>query len=95
MPLEKWTKDPDATERIRIPYDRRFGNTGVAVTGSAWSATPAGLTFSGDAIDADGLGTTVLVSGGTVGDAFTVTNQVSTSDGQTLDYSIIVEIKEE
>lgn len=82
--MERAYKDPNSIEWLpAIPWSRRLGSATIAT--SAWSFTPTGLTQVSTSIS--GADTSVLVSGGSAGTRYTVTNRITTSDSQTLDYS--------
>jgi len=64
---------------------------GVTITASSWAAS-AGLTAAGNGFT--GTTTSVRLSGGTLGQWYTVTNHVTRSDGQTRDFTIHVVVRE-
>jgi hypothetical protein len=85
-PLDVRLRTVDWTKRL----------DGASLSTSTWQASsPAGLTLSGGAIAAGNKKATVFTSGGTLGVTYTATDRVTTNDGQTLDFSILVEIVEE
>lgn len=79
-----YAKDPDTTERFGVNWIDRLGS-GVTISSASWSATPSGLTLSGATNDDTSAST--LVAGGIVGTTYLLTCRVSTSDGQTLEYT--------
>lgn len=69
-------------------------NTDAIVQGSnTWSATPSGLTFASQTIVTGGLKTSALVTGGAAR-TYIVTNRVTTSDGETLEESGKLQVRQ-
>lgn len=80
--------DPD--ENKYYAFDWTSGlNTGATVTVSTWAGT--GLTFSSQAI-ASPI-TRAKITGGTAGLNYTVTNTITTSDGELLERSGILRVR--
>ena len=80
-------KDPDEVRACTFDWTRGL-NAGATITGTnTWTVTPAGPTISGQSIVLGGLKTTALISGGTAGVTYVVTNRIGTSDGETLEES--------
>jgi len=79
-----YTKDPDATERFGVDWAGRLG--AVTISTVTWSASPSGLTLSGETNDTDSAST--LVAGGTLGTTYALTCRVTTSDSQVLDHTV-------
>lgn len=75
-------KDPDEVKYYAFNWTNHL-NTGATVSTSTWTTT--GLT-NGSASVASPL-TQVLLSGGTAGTNYTITNRITTSDGETLERS--------
>lgn len=77
---------------------------GATISTSAWTVTPVGLTIVSNntaAVTIHGVVypvntvATVWVSGGTDGEQYTLTNQITTSDAKTLNRSILIRIREQ
>jgi len=83
-------KDPNAVDKFTIDWDDGF--LAGATLLSSTVIVPAGITLDSDTNDNTTV--TVTLSGGTVGDEYTVTNRISTSDGRTDDRSVRVRILE-
>ena len=75
---------------------------GATIATSTW-VVPTGITKDSDdtgAITIAGISygvdtvATVWLSGGEAGEEYTLTNRITTSDGRTLDQSIVVPVKE-
>lgn len=89
MGIERKYKDPDEVTLFGVDWLDRLGS--ATITSSSW-IVPAGLTqASAGYTDTQ---TTVKLSGGVLGNIYRVTNRITTSDGETLDQSIDVEIIE-
>ncbi len=89
MGIERKYKDPDEATLYGVDWLDRLGE--ATITSSSW-VVPAGITqVSASYTDTQ---TTIKLSGGTLGSTNRVTNRVTTSDGETLDQSIDVEIIE-
>ncbi len=90
--IEQITKDPDSIEWFTVPWFRRLATT-VTISGSTW-ALPGDL---GEATtDITGLFTSVKLSGGVLGQTYSVTNRIVTAapDSQTLDYTFQIVMQE-
>jgi len=90
--IEQIVKDPDSIEWFTVPWFRRLART-VTIEGSTW-ILPAGLTQV--AVDITGLLTSVKLSGGVLGQTYSVTNRITTAamDSQTLDYTFQIVMQE-
>lgn len=87
-------KDPNEVKIHTFDWTRGL-NSGAVVQGTnTWSATPSGLTFASQTIQAGGLKTSALISAGVAGETYIVTNRVTTSDGETLEESGTLEVEE-
>jgi hypothetical protein len=91
--VRKFTyKDPDEVKVFSF-YWGKYLNAGATVQGTnTWSIAPSGPTISGQTIVVGGQYTSALISGGTIPSGATkqdyvVTNRVTTSDGETLEES--------
>lgn len=87
MTPENCFKDPDEVKVFSFDWTKAL-NTGATVTAQIpWTVSPAGPTFASETI-VGGLLTSAKMSGGTHAAAYyTVTNRVTTSDGETLEES--------
>lgn len=79
---EVWTLHLDWSRQL--PAD--------TVTTSTWTQPAGGLTLGTSAISSTGKRTSVVVSGGDAGSYATLTDTVTTSAGETLSASLIVEV---
>lgn len=82
-------KDPDSTVDYGCDWTAWL-QTGEIITTSTWTAS--GLT-KGTETNSAGI-TSVLLSGGTVGTSYTVTNQIDTDQGRIEQRSMIITVKE-
>lgn len=83
-------KDPDETVLYGIDFADRL-DSGASLSVATWTVAPAGLAQSSATVD--GTTASVKLSGGALGDAFLVTCRATTSDGQTLEETAILEIR--
>jgi hypothetical protein len=81
-------KDPDEVKYYAFDWTNHL-NTDATVSASTWTAT--GLTVGTTAI-ATPI-TRALLSGGTHNTNYTVTNRITTSDGETLERSGILRVR--
>jgi hypothetical protein len=72
-------KDPRARLDIGVDWSEWLTHESATVSDSSWTVTPEGLTLD-SATEVDGV-TRVFVSGGTVGEIYTVRNTVHTDTG--------------
>lgn len=84
-------KDPDEIKLYTMDWTDGL-NSGATVSASTWTAE-TGLTVVTSGIVTGSLKTSVKLSGGTDGQDYVVTNQVTTSDGETLERSGIVAVR--
>lgn len=88
--MELVIKDPDSIEWMPVvPWSGRLA--GDTISTSNYSV-PAGLTKEDEQNDTDS--TKVKLSGGTLGKSYVIVNQITTTGGETLDYSFKVHIRE-
>jgi hypothetical protein len=75
-PVELAPKDPDAV----IPYSFDWSDWlgGETILTSEW-IVPAGITLQNEAVDAPGQITTIVLSGGTAGETYLITNRITTA----------------
>lgn len=90
--LQTFRKDPD--EILKYGFDwSDWLDSGVTISTSTWTV-PDGLTSESGGEETGVDSTTVLISGGTDGSSYTVTNTIETSDGQTGERSFIILVTE-
>jgi hypothetical protein len=80
-------KDPNAVLDYSVDWTRWLNGDTIAT--SAWTV-PAGLTKVSDTSTTKAA--TVWLSGGTIGQSYTVTNRITTAGGRTEDRSFDVKI---
>jgi hypothetical protein len=98
MTTETVYKDPDELLICTFDWSAKL-NAGATVSGTnTWSATPTTpsppLSFASLTIVVGGLKTSAKISGGVAGETYIVTNRVTTSDGETLEESGKLKVKE-
>ena len=84
-----FTKDPNAVLDYSIDWTRWLAGDQIAT--SQW-IVPSGLTKMADSKTASSA--TVWLSGGSVGQSYTVTNRITTAAGRTEDRSFTVRAEE-
>jgi len=84
-------KDPDAVLDWEIDWSNKL-ETGETISASTWTV-PAGITKDSDSFT--GTATTVWLSGGTLGEGYTVVNHITTNLGRERDKTIIFIIRED
>jgi hypothetical protein len=84
-----FTKDPNAVLDYSIDWTRWLAGDQIAT--SQW-IIPSGLTKMADSKTASSA--TVWLSGGSVGQSYTVTNRITTAAGRTEDRSFTVRAEE-
>lgn len=89
MGIERRYKSPGEVELFGVDWADRLGSATLLT--SSWSVA-AGVTQVSTGFTA--TQTSIKLSGGTLGSVYRITNQVTTSDGETLEYSIDIEIIE-
>lgn len=89
--MTTFIKDPDATLNYTFDWSQWLEN-GEVIQTSVFTVE-SGLTNSGDSNDTTTA--TITLSGGTVGESYTVTNRVTTNGGQIDDRSITISIAEQ
>lgn len=86
-------KTPTEVLKVGVNWSKRLRSQGATISTSTWT-TPSGsgVVTLGDASAHDDTRTTVLVSGGTTGTVYPITNRIVTSDGQTLERKINIDV---
>ncbi len=94
MALEEFEKDPNAI--LDYGCDWTLWLAGDTITASTWAITPTGgtLTTSLPTFAPTGT-TTVWLTGGAVGERYTVTNHITTTAGRQNDRSFTLDIVEQ
>lgn len=91
MPYDKtFLKDPNAV----VPFTRDWSlwlETGDSITSSTW-ILPSGITEVSSTRDSTTA--TIVISGGTDGEAYEVTNRITTSNGYTDDRTFKIQVRE-
>ncbi len=90
QPIEEWTKDPDSV----LPYKINWSDwlsSGETISTSTWTV-PAGITKDSDTNTTTAA--TIWVSGGTDDTDYDLVNQITTSDGATVDRTIRLRVRE-
>lgn len=85
-------KDPNETAWVTMDWTRRL-TSGITISTSAWSI-PSGVTSSTDVVVSGNLKTSILIAGGTAGQDYECVNTVTTSDGQTLQRTGILAVRD-
>ena len=80
-------KAPTEVEDLSINWVPRGLGTDTIAT-SVWSVSPTGLGLTSTASTFTTTTTTVWLSGGTLGQAYTITNTITTSGGRTFQQEI-------
>lgn len=90
MATLRWpNKDPDEVLDYGLDWDARLN--GDALASVAWSVTPAGLTLSPDTIS--GTVATVVVSGGTLGESYSILCRATTISSRIMDQTVKLAIR--
>jgi len=85
-----FTKDPNAVLDYSVEWSKWLAGDQIAT--SEWSASDSSLEAADDSITA--TRTTVWLSGGTVGQLYTVTNRITTAGGRTDERSFMVQVQD-
>ena len=84
-----FAKDPDAVLDYAVDWSRWLAGDEIAT--SDWTV-PSGLTHVSDSKTTTKA--TVWLSGGTVGQSYTVTNRITTTGGRTEERSFTIRVEE-
>ena len=87
MAIPIYTKDPNAIETFGVDWSERLEDATIET--SSWTL-PSGITNTGDSIS--GQTAMIILSGGTAGNSYQLTNRITTSSGETLDQSIKIAV---
>lgn len=88
MALEWPFKDPDEVLDYQLDWSARLDEDTIVT--STW-VVPTGITKDSDTNTTDT--TTIWLSGGTTGEAYTLANRITTVGGRTMDQSVKIKIK--
>lgn len=83
-------KDPDSIEPFSINWSDWLN--GDTISTSSWTV-PAGITLDSDSNDT--TTTTAVLSGGTAGNNYEITNRITTALGYQKDQSMVIICKEQ
>lgn len=89
MPLKWPAKDPDELLDYKVDWSKRL--PGDTIHSSTWPNPPSGLTVVTTAHAQKN--TTVWLSGGVLGQTYTLLNRIVTHGGRTMDQSVEITIK--
>lgn len=90
MSIRQYTKDPDATLDYTINWSLWLN--GDTINSSIWMV-PSGITSESSAADA--TSTTIVLSGGTVGQYYDIVNHIVTDGGLEDDRTFTIFIEEQ
>ena len=77
------TKGVAETRLFTMDWSAHLNGRG-SITASVWTI-PAGITYVSNATASGNTKTTLMLSGGTVGNTYVVTNTITTTGGETLE----------
>lgn len=92
MVAKTFIKDPDSSLDWTIDWTNWLGS-GRTVASSDWTV-PSGLTEVSASIDSAGLMTTIVLSGGTAGTTYEVTNTVTLDNGYIAERTLRFQLEE-
>lgn len=84
-------KDPHETKIYTFDWTNQL-NSSATIAGSTWVVT--GVTNVQDSIVTGNLSTSIKLSGGVDGQDYICTNRVTTSDGETLERSGLLRVRQ-
>lgn len=85
------SKSPNEVAAYAVDWSGELAS-GVTITGSSWPTVEAGITKVSDTFSTSTA--TVIASGGTVGQTYSLLNRITTSDGQTLEQTIGIPVED-
>lgn len=95
-PIREFIKDPDSVLQYTLNWDGGapgpWLSTGETISTSAWTLSSTGITKDSDSNT--NTTTSIIVSGGTAGEDYELTNRISTSNSQTTDRTIRIKVLE-
>lgn len=92
-PVVLATKDPNEVKRYRVDWTRMLESLDSdTISGAATWVYPSGIT--GGSETQDSYTTTTKLSGGTHGNDYTITVRITTTNGETLEQSFTVPVKD-
>lgn len=89
--LQSFDKDPDAVLDYVMDWEAWLGTD--TISASEWSASSAGITVDDDTEFTDTTAT-VILSGGTAGSVYYLTNHITTAAGREDDRTIRIRVKQ-
>lgn len=92
MNVRPYVKDPNEVLDYRWDWGTLRLVTGETIQTSLFIISPSG-TLVEDSSSNDGTSATVWLSGGEIGDVYRVTNRITTSEGRTYDWTIIIVVR--
>lgn len=91
-PEFRQTKDPSDTELYTFDFERLgWLSTGETVSSSTW-AVPSGVTKVSSGTTS--TTTTILISGGTHGEDYTILNDMTSSEGRIRQSAFILQVRD-
>lgn len=91
--MRTYVKDPDATLDYSVDWSQFLaGSDGDSISTAAWLEASGDLTIT-DSGHSSGIHTG-FISGGTLGESYTVTSRITTTGGRINDSSFILLIRE-
>jgi hypothetical protein len=88
--MTSFIKDPDAVLDYSVDWSKWLA--GDQIQNSGWSVSDAAIEATDDSNTP--TRTTVWLSGGVAGQAYTVTNRITTSGGRTDDRSFVIQVQD-
>lgn len=92
MSFPTYTQDP----QDRLDYEIDWSEwlpAGDTIIGSTWEASDAAIILEDDEITNSETAAVVFISGGVVGQSYTVTNHMETGQGRKKDQTLKIKIK--
>jgi hypothetical protein len=91
LPRDVEPKDPQESKIYTMDWTAAL-NGGATISSSTWTLDP-GITNAGASIVSGSKKTSIEISGGVAGVDYHVTNQIVTSDGETLERTGILRVR--
>lgn len=87
-------KDPEEAKFYTFDWTLQLNAGATIASQLPWSATPIGLTFTNQSVLAGNLKTTAKIGAGVAGTDYLVLNTVTTSDGETLEETGVLRVRD-
>jgi hypothetical protein len=84
-------KDPSEVKTYTVDWTPQL-NSGATISTSTW-VLPTGITNSADGIVSANTATSILLSGGTHNTDYACINRITTSDGETLEQTGLLRVR--